>query len=119
MSWHIAYVTSESGPPIDGPHIASTRGYADFGTYVEQRARQFPVAASLVERGFVEVVQGGEFEMLELDLRGIATAARESLPDVAGVADHLLTGLRECPAETRAVLVTDGEPNEELEGDNY
>lgn len=112
MSLHVVYAVSETDPPLDGPHVASTRGFYDFGTFVEGRGGEFPEVAHLVENGWSD-----DFAALEAELPRVSSAAAAQ-PDVAGVADELATAVKGRPARAVAVLVTDGEPGDgEDDGD--
>lgn len=117
MSYHVAFLTEGTPEPIEGPHVASTRGYCDFGGFVERRPKDWPFAASLVSRGFIEETHGGEIEGLEQDLKFIEAAARDTVPDVASVARHLLNAMYDAPAGTFSVMIVDGEGNEDAEAD--
>lgn len=111
--YHIVYVAPEPAPPTDGPHLASSMGYHDFGTAVEQRNGAHPELAHLVENGWSD-----RLDALAAELPAFATAVRGTAPDAAHVADLFAAALRDAPAGTTAVLVTDGEPgaDEPLEG---
>lgn len=109
MSYHVVFVTTEHEPPTDGPAIASNWGYYEFGSFVEQRAQEFPELAHLVEHGFIDENVPGSLAKLAAELPRLETAAA-ALPDVASVARSLAAALAQAPAGTTGVLVTDGEP---------
>jgi hypothetical protein len=109
MAYFICHVVSESGPPTDGPDIASTRGWADWGSWVLDRHEEFTESAHLAEHGFLE----GDESLADLE-HELETIAHEiGNPDLAAVTSELLAAVRGRPKGTLAVLVTDGEPGDE------
>lgn len=118
MSFHIVYVTSEPGSLLDGPPVATTHGFTDFGSFVEYHASEFPYTASFVEHGQADDSQAGTLDALAKEIGMIANNSKVE-KDIRGVATSLLTGLQSRPANTVGVIVTDGEVGEDVEGDVY
>lgn len=118
MSFHLVYVTSEPGPPIEGPPVATTHGFVDFGSFVETHANEFPYTASFVEHGQADESQPGTLDSLGKEIGVIANNSKVE-EDVRGVARSLLTGLQSMPSQCVGVIVTDGESGEEADNDIF
>jgi hypothetical protein len=104
VAYHIVYLTPGPQPFADGPHVASTKGWADFGTFAFEREDEFPQSAYLTN-GRPPLID----EKLPL-VEAAATAA--GLDDVAGVARSLQVAVRHRPAGCTGLYASDGEPDE-------
>jgi hypothetical protein len=106
MGYFAAYIVPEKGgEPEDGPDVASTTGWDAWARWALDHFQEFPAAAFLAYKGFVE---GERLDALDHELERIVHAAGD--PDLAGVTAQLLAAVRAMPAGATGVLVTDGEP---------
>jgi hypothetical protein len=91
----------EKGAPADAGRIATTRGWFDFGTLIENNAAQFPALAELIEEG------GAALDGLADELDRLLQA--EIPPALQGIIEQLLAALRDAPSGAVALMMTDGE----------
>ncbi len=119
MPYHAVYVLPEPTPPVDGPGVASSMGYHDFGTYVEKYASRFPTVAHLVEHGYVDESQPGTLSKLASELAAVERSCGPTNPNEGHVARLLFDALQSSPPGTVGLLVSDGEPGDDspLEGE--
>jgi hypothetical protein len=115
VAYHIVYLTPGPQPFADGPHVASTKGWADFGTFAFEREDEFPQSAYLTNGRppLIDEKVPGSLVALEEELPLVEAAATAAgLDDVAGVARSLQVAVRHRPAGCTGLYASDGEPDE-------
>jgi hypothetical protein len=90
---------------IDGDEVASTKGWYDFGTWVEGLPPGYDALAELIEEG--GLTSAGGIAALEKEL---ARALKEGRPPahVLSVGERLLEELRDRPEGADEMALTDG-----------
>ena len=107
MSYHLVYADPE-GKPTDGDQLATGAGWLAWGDHVLTNQDQFPECAHLAQEGWADRLADMEHEAELL--------THEKDGNVAAVSANLLAAVRGRPADTEAVLVTDGtEPGDDEE----
>ncbi len=112
MGLHVVYVASAPPYAVDGGHLASTKGWDDFCTFVDARERDYPESAYLTD-GPVDEAVPGSLARLAAELPQVQAEAGSDFPDVASVAGVLAQALAAMPVGCIGVYVSDGEPGEE------
>jgi hypothetical protein len=115
MSYFVSFGVGGQEEPVDGDEIASTRGWYDFGTWVEGLGEDFPTLAFLVEEGGV----GSKEDIVNLEEElGRAVKGKPSR-DVLEVGRRLLAEVKGRPAGAEEMVITDGTDggDEDDEGD--
>jgi hypothetical protein len=104
----MAFVADE-GEPTDGDGVASGRGLHEWQEWaLGLDEGDFPCVRRLAFAG-----EGYPVPLLEEELKALAD--EDAPPDVQSVNRQLLAVLRQRPADTVAVLLTDGESGEDAE----
>jgi hypothetical protein len=117
MSFHAVYITADPPHYADGDHLATSRGWSDFGEFALAHAAHFPECAYLAD-GPVDEAVPGSLARLAAELPRLAAAARAAgRSDVAGVAESLARALAAKPANCVGIYASDGESNETGEED--
>jgi hypothetical protein len=113
MSFFAAYVVPGSGEPTDGDSVATSLGWKRWGDWVLTHADHFPGAAHLAQEGWLEGAES--FAELEHELGKLLHEAPD--PDRSAVTAQVLAALKSRPPGATALVVTDGEPGDETDGD--
>jgi len=106
MSYHIVYVIEGREEPQDGDHLATASGWDALGTWILDHADDYPEAAHLAEHG--EAYPAEALADLEAELVRITGEDDGPEGHVLSVAKTLLQAVRDRPARTVGLIVTDG-----------
>ena len=102
MSFHAAYVVSDSGPPKDGDHLASGKGWLSWGDWFIDRADEFPACAHLAEEGWLEASSFGPLA------EELGEALKDQGEPIVNITRQLREALDDMPAGCKGLIVTDG-----------
>jgi hypothetical protein len=111
VGYHTLYALPDADP-IEGDHLASISGYWNWTNAALARAPAGSELAHLAAHGWAD-----DWGALEHELSEFLHAVPD--PNVAAVTAHVLAAVRARPSEAAALLVTDGEPADEDEGDEF
>ena len=113
MSYFVAFGVGGRDEPVDGDEIASATGWGRFGAWCEGLPEGFDELYYLGTEGGTEQVAQLEQELE----RAVAEKPNGLSGDDLEVARRLLAAVRSRPARCDAVIVTDGVPGDEGEGE--
>lgn len=116
MSYYIQYCfEDENKEPEDGDDVATGKGLVGWGDWVEGLKDDYPEVWHLVEEGWWGN-DDGDFAPLEAELEALLTAKAPN-KYVRGVTTSVLRGVRNRPANTIVVGITDGVEHDEDDED--
>jgi hypothetical protein len=99
--------------PVEGDAVASTLGWSQWADWAADLGEDWPCTVRLAEEGLDWVLDALEDELKRLDKKPPGSPSA----DIRGTTARLLEVLAEKPEKSEGIIISDGEPGEDADGE--